>query len=302
MVRHRRFRCEGCNSTFCGNTGTPYHKLHVTRTTFDKVAVLAVEGTGISAIGRVVGHSWNTVARWLESARAAAARFNERHLRGYELVELQVDEIRAAMPKRCGEIWAFAAIEVSSRLWPATIVGRRTSENTRRLLSTVATMVEFMTPPLITSDGFKYYKSAIRGVFNNFCVYGQIIKTRRKGTTRRRKWQMQVERRLMIGCDDALRTALRESEDSEKLNTSFVERLNLTIRAATAYLTRRALTYARLPEKLAGALELVRCHYNFLRPHSALRFGLETKTPAMASPCILHSRRTSSVLEVAGWV
>ena len=28
-------------------------------------------------------------------------------------------------------------------------------------------------------------------------------------------------------------------------------------------------------------LELVRCHYNFVRPHRALRFGRETRTPAM---------------------
>ena len=28
-------------------------------------------------------------------------------------------------------------------------------------------------------------------------------------------------------------------------------------------------------------LELLRCHYNFLRPHRALKFGSETRTPAM---------------------
>lgn len=26
---------------------------------------------------------------------------------------------------------------------------------------------------------------------------------------------------------------------------------------------------------------MVRCHYNFLRPHRALKFGKQTKTPAM---------------------
>jgi len=28
-------------------------------------------------------------------------------------------------------------------------------------------------------------------------------------------------------------------------------------------------------------LELLRCHYNFVRPHSALKFGCEVMTPAM---------------------
>ena len=45
--------------------------------------------------------------------------------------------------------------------------------------------------------------------------------------------------------------------------------------------TRFAFSHARSKEKLEDYLELVRCHYNFVRPHRALRFGRETRTPAM---------------------
>jgi hypothetical protein len=38
-----------------------------------------------------------------------------------------------------------------------------------------------------------------------------------------------------------LEERLRDSEDSSKLNTSFVERLNLTIRQGSAYLLRRTI-------------------------------------------------------------
>ena len=65
------------------------------------------------------------------------------------------------------------------------------------------------------------------------------------------------------------------------MNTSFIERLNLTIRQSSAYLSRRTLSHARSQEKLEEHLELVRCHYNFVRPHGALKFGHETRTPAM---------------------
>ena len=44
----------------------------------------------------------------------------------------------------------------------------------------------------------------------------------------------------MIGAG-RLKQALLDSEDSLKMNTSFVERLNLTIRQGSAYLGRRAL-------------------------------------------------------------
>jgi len=301
--RRRRFDCDACGTGFSRNTGTPYYRLHASRSVFDRAAALAVEGVNVSAIARVVERSWSTAARWLERAQAAAAEFNERHIRGYELLEFQADELQAALPESLGGIWVFAGIEVSSRLWPATIVGRRTSKNTRRLFADVAGTAEYDKPPLITSDGFKYYPSAVRKTFGDYCVYGQVIKTRQKGGKKvRKRRRVSVQRRLVIGTDDALRKALDESEDSAKLNTSFIERLNLTIRGATAYLARRTPAYARLPETLAGALEPVRCHYNFLRPHMALRFGKVTRTPAMQAGLTTKRLRFRDIfMAAAAW-
>ena len=90
-----------------------------------------------------------------------------------------------------------------------------------------------------------------------------------------------VEQKVRIGSPRCLEAALARSEDSETLNTSFIERLNLTIRRGCAYLTRRAPSHARWTERLEEQLELVRCYYNFIRPHGALRFGRTTRTPAM---------------------
>jgi hypothetical protein len=55
---------------------------------------------------------------------------------------------------------------------------------------------------------------------------------------------VKVERRAVIG-EGRLNQALRDSEDSLKLNTSFVERLNLTIRQSSAYLGRRTPCHVR---------------------------------------------------------
>jgi hypothetical protein len=90
---------------------------------------------------------------------------------------------------------------------------------------------------------------------------------------------VKVERRAVIGAG-RLKQALRNSEDSVKLNTSFVERLNLTIRQGCSYLGRRTICQARWKERLEDHLELLRCHYNFVRPHRALKFGREVRTPA----------------------
>ena len=97
-----------------------------------------------------------------------------------------------------------------------------------------------------------------------------------------------VERKVLIGAG-RLKQALRDSEDSETLDTSFVERLNLTIRQGSAYLGRRTLGQARCKQCLDDHLELLRCHYNFVRPHRALKSGREVRTPAMRAG--LSSRR-----------
>jgi len=72
-----------------------------------------------------------------------------------------------------------------------------------------------------------------------------------------------------------------KSSDSSKLNTTFIERLNLTIRQDSAYLHRRTPCHARKKRALEDHLELFRCYYNFGRPHSSLKFGGEVRTPAM---------------------
>ena len=52
----------------------------------------------------------------------------------------------------------------------------------------------------------------------------RVIKTRQNNRI------IKVDRRAVIGSEWRWQKPLRESEDSVKLNTSFIERLNLTIR------------------------------------------------------------------------
>ena len=128
---------------------------------------------------------------------------------------------------------------------------------------------------MITTDGFKFYAPTIRRVFGPGCVLAQVIKKIRRNRV------LRVGARLIVGSEWQLADALEESEDSTKLNTSFIERLNLTIRQGSAYLRRRSPCHARKKRTLADDLELFRASYNFVRPHSALGFGKVTRTPAM---------------------
>ena len=84
-----------------------------------------------------------------------------------------------------------------------------------------------------------------------------------------------------MGTRQNMEQLLFESEDSSTINTSFIERLNLTIRQGCAYLGRRTACHSRCKDLLADKLALQMCYYNFVRPHSALKFGNEIRTPAM---------------------
>ena len=238
--RRQRYRCTVCRGTVSTNTGTAYSGLRCTRREFEQVASLRVEGVSLSATARVTGHSRNTVARWLERASTVATRFNDRMVRDFELIELQADELCTFVGNKNTTVWLFATIEVSSRLWAGSVLGRRSDQNARAVINDVVRRGRIVGCPLIATDGFDYYLGAVGDLVGPACVYGQVLKTRRNNRV------IRVERRVKIGTASRLQAALWESEDSQTLNTSFVERLNLTIRQASAYLRRRSPCHAAL--------------------------------------------------------
>ncbi len=196
-------------------------------------------------------------------------------LRDFDILELQADELCTFIGNKNKTLWLFATIEVCSRLWAGSVLGRRSDRNARAVINDVILRGRVVGFPLIATDGFEYYLGAVVSLLGSACVYGQVLKTRRNNRV------IRVERRVKIGTASRLKAALQESEDSETLNTSFVERLNLTIRQGSAYWRRRSPCHARGAEQLHGHVELLRCYYNFIRPHRALKFGRETRTPAM---------------------
>jgi transposase-like protein/IS1 family transposase len=207
--KRRRYRCQSCGKTFCSTSGTPYYRLRHRRATFDEVAALSLEGLNKSAIGRAKRIAWNTVHRWLQRAAAWCRRFNNRRIKNLSGAELQADEIRTIVGIKEQSIWVFAVIDVWSRLWPSTIVGKRSYQNTLVLFRDLFGRMNLRTIPLITTDGFGFYEKVVGRVFGPACVYGQVIKTRRNDRV------VKVERRAVIGAG-GLQQALRNSEDSVK--------------------------------------------------------------------------------------
>ena len=55
----------------------------------------------------------------------------------------------------------------------------------------------------------------------------------------------------------------------------------------------------RKPAKLTNAIDILRCFYNFIRPHSSLKFGKVTRTPAMQAEIV---SRPLTFREIFSWV
>ena len=275
--KRRRYRCTRCGTTFSSTTNTAYYRLKSSRNKVDMACQLSVEGMNISAISRALHKSWNTIERWLERAREFCKQFLDLHMRGYKLYELQADELKTFVLRRKKKNWLLVLLEVCSRLWLRHRVGGRTYRNIRALFEKVFEYGEFIGRILITTDGFAPYGWVLIRRYQTVCLYGQVVKKRKKNRITR------VERKNVIGTRREINRALEESEDSDRLNTSFIERLNFTIRQGNAYLQRQSPAHAHQIENLEKQLDLQQCYYNFLRPHMSLRFGTEIHTPAMVA-------------------
>ncbi len=207
-------------------------------------------------------------------------------LKGFVIRELQTDEIRTFIGAKKRAIWVLTSLEVWSRLWISVEIGRRHFLNIKRVMLDTLQRGRVERRFLFASDGFEMYEWAAKRLLLGVCIYGQVIKKSRENRV------VRVDRRLLLGTPAELEEALFHSEDSSTLNTSFVERHNLTIRQGCSYLGRRTPCHARRTEFLEGQVALLMAYYNFLRPHSALKFGKTRRTPEMQAG--LAKKRLSS--------
>src|SRR5437763_15529658 len=90
-------------------------------------------------------------------------------------------------------------------------------------------------------------------------IYGQV-----KKNYRRRKL-VRVSHVMRLGTEDALKAALQRLGLTGRLNTAFIERVNLTVRHGVAALARRTWATAQQSPSLLAHLEWWRAYYHGCR-------------------------------------
>jgi len=268
------------------------------------VVTLLGHGCPPQAIVAAFGLDGRTVAAWLHRTGAHAARVHAATVETgqVEVGQVQADEICVKVCK--GRVWQAMALAVPARLWlggdlSPTRDGALVTATPRRVAACAAT-----TALLLCIDGFAADVGAVRTVFRvavrtgrpgrprlalpGTVLLAQVVKSH-KG-----RRLVGVTRRVVFGTAEAVAEAIARTKGGTRINTSYIERLNATFRAALAPLTRRGRRLAHGAALLTSGMWLVGTACNFCWPHKSLHLPAlrgrqwQERTPTVAAGLTDH--------------
>jgi IS1 family transposase/transposase-like protein len=308
--RIQTFRGPACHTTFSARHDTPLYRLKTPSRQVAVVLSALAEGLDASAAERVFGYQQATITTWLSRAGKHAHTLHERFFCHLHLPHLQLDELRTRLHSAKQIQWLWLAIDPLTKILPALQLGPRTQTMAHLLIHSLRQSLASGCIPLFTSDGLNVYFYALTAHFGQWLqvhrrgrevlrwqvaaglIYGQV-----KKIYQRRKL-VRVRHVMRLGTEDTLKVALQGLGLSGRLNTAFIERVNLTIRHGIAALARRTWATAQQSPHLLAHLEWWRAYYHFVRPHASLRVAFvqprerggkrlaqryRQRTPAMAA-------------------
>ncbi len=215
-----------------------------------------------------------------------AQALHERFFCHLWLPHVQLDELRTRLRSHTQIQWLWLAIDPRTKLLPVLYLGPRTQHAAHRVIHSLRHVLAPGCIPLFTSDGLNLYFYALTAHFGQWLqvarhgrnvrwwqveprlIYGQV-----KKNYRRRKL-VRVTHVMRLGTEEALQVVLQRLGFSGRLNTAFIERVNLIIRHGVAALARRTWATAQQTPQLFASLEWWRAYYHFVRPHASLRVAL----------------------------
>ncbi len=232
------------------------------------------------SVSRLVDASINTVARELVLAGEACADFHDRTMHGVTTRRVQADEIwsfvemkekqarlKSDRPANVGDVWTWTAIEADSKLIISWFVGSRDAEAARAFMhdleSRLANRVQ------LTTDGYHVYLNAVEEAFGGGIDYAQLVKIYGLSPEGEKRYSPAI----CLGTD---RSTICGRPDPAHVNTSYVERANLTMRMSMRRFTRLTNAFSNKFANYCHMIALYSFWCNFVRIHKTLRV-----TPAM---------------------
>ncbi len=251
-----------------------------------QIVSMLLEGMSLRSVSRLTGVEMHTILKLLVLAGNKADRLMTDKIRNLKVQDVQADELwgfckmkartkndRKIEDDRVGSFYNFVGIETNTKLVLAWHLGHRDVPSTVQFVQklTNATAGRFQ----LSTDAMPAYKDAvIYSELGERVDYGQLIKIYESG----KETQITAKRYSPTKFIKAIPQLVWGQSDIDRLCTSHIERLNLSIRTQVKRLARLTLSFSKKWENLEAMMSLFFAFYNFVRPHKSLNGA----TPAMA--------------------
>lgn len=257
-----------------------------------RIVACLVEGSSIRATCRMTGAAKGTVLKLLADLGLACSEYQHQTLRNLNSKKVQCDEIWSFCyakdknvpsslrePGVTGSIWTWTAIDADSKLMISYHIGTRDAWCACHFMKDVAARLANRVQ--LTTDGHKAYLEATYRAFKGEVDYAMLVKLYGPEPAGPGRYSPPA----CIGT----RIDLIDGEPNlDDVNTSYVERANLTMRMGMRRFTRLTNGFSKKVENLEHAVSLHTMHYNFCRPHMTLSKRGAKVTPAMAAGVTDH--------------
>ena len=213
-----------------------------------------------------------------------------------DICQKKQDHLEPGDAAELGDTWVWKAVDPVSRLRVVSHISHERSEAEAKIFIAAFKKRTDGQNPLFTSDKLRAYTAAIvanysvpeppptkrgagrpskksRLVIDPGLLYGQVIKRRENGHL------VEVERQVVFGTLEEIEAILAKDGCGTKINTSYVERDNLTSRQQNGRLVRKTLSHSKKVKFLRHHVALEDTIFNFARPHSSLRVALTEPAP-----------------------
>jgi hypothetical protein len=210
----------------------------------------------------------------------------------------------------CGDVYTLTAIKTETRLFVCHHEGDRSTGAAITLFRDVERRRAIHSPiPVFTSDNWDPFEEGLVNVYGYLetppysgigrkplpmlipypnLKYAQVCKQKEKGRV------VEVLQRIVFGDPDEVMEDLGV-DFGGKINTAYIERLNLTIRNSLARFVRRGMNCSKDFLMHSHAIDFFQAWYNFVKPHLSLRLEVNLgrkrwmqRTPAMAEGLTDH--------------